>query len=177
MHEDVLKILARRSIREFTDEPVSDELIRDMLKAAMSAPSVRGTDPWHFIVIRNPYFLTQLGGMLSPAGVLEQARAGIVVCGDMETPHRRQLSYLLQDCSAAVENLLLVASMMGLGGCRLCIHPRPARVEEARRILQSRIRTARVPTAPPQGLFLWRVWYPPERRPAGRSARREAGHA
>jgi len=48
---------------------------------------------------------------------------------------------------------------------------------EARRILQSRIRTARVPTAPPQGLFLWRVWYPPERRPAGRSARREAGHA
>ncbi|MBU4211993.1 MAG: tRNA pseudouridine(38-40) synthase TruA [Verrucomicrobia bacterium] len=31
--------------------------------------------------------------------------------------------------------------------------------EEALRILHSKIRTARVPTAPPQGLFLWRVWY------------------
>ncbi len=136
MHEDVLKILARRSIREFTDDPVSNEMIRDMLKAAMSAPSVRGTDPWHFIVIRNPYFLTQLGGMLSPAGVLEQARAGIVVCGDMETPHRRQLSYLLQDCSAAVENLLLAASMLGVGSCRLCIHPQSSRVTAARQLLQ-----------------------------------------
>ena len=54
MHEDVLKILARRSIREFTDDPVSNEMIRDMLKAAMSAPSVRGSDPWHFLFIRNP---------------------------------------------------------------------------------------------------------------------------
>ncbi len=42
--------------------------------------------------------------------------------------------------------------------------------EEARRILASRTRTARVPTAPPAGLFLWKVWYPAaRRRPAARA--------
>ena len=136
MHEDVQKILARRSVRAFSAEPVTDEMVRDLLKAAMAAPSVSLSDPWHFIVIRNPSLLTQLGGSLSNPEVMAQARVGIVVCGDLEAAHHRQLSYLLQDCSAAFENLLLAASMMGLGGCRLCIHPRPARVEEARRLLQ-----------------------------------------
>jgi tRNA pseudouridine38-40 synthase len=32
-------------------------------------------------------------------------------------------------------------------------------LEEVKEILASKIRTARVPTAPPEGLFLWRVWY------------------
>ncbi len=145
MHEDVQKILARRSVRDFSSEPVTDEMVRDLLKAAMAAPSVSLSDPWHFIVIRNPLLLTRLGGSLSHPEALAQARGGIVVCGDLEATHHRQLSYLLQDCSAAVENLLLVASMMGLGGCRLCIHPRPARVEGARRILQ--LPTSLVPVA------------------------------
>ena len=145
MHEDVQKILARRSVRDFSAEPVTDEMVRDLLKAAMAAPSVSLSDPWHFIVIRNPSLLTRLGGSLSHPEALAQARVGIVVCGDLEATHHRQLSYLLQDCSAAVENLLLAASMMGLGGCRLCIHPRPARVEEARRILQ--LPTSLVPVA------------------------------
>ena len=39
----------------------------------------------------------------------------IVVCGDMETVFDRQLSYLLQDCSACIENLLLCAHVLGFG--------------------------------------------------------------
>lgn len=136
MHEDVLKILARRSVRDFTADAVNEEQLRDLLKAAMSAPSAASADPWRFIVIRNPGLLTRLADAVPHREALTQARVGIVVCGDLEATHRRQLSYLLQDCSAAVENLLLAASMSGLGACRLCIHPNPVRVEEARRILQ-----------------------------------------
>ena len=84
MHEDVQKILARRSVRDFSAEPVNDEMVRDLLKAAMAAPSVSLSDPWHFIVIRNPLLLTRLGGSLSHPEALAQARVGIVVCGDLE---------------------------------------------------------------------------------------------
>jgi nitroreductase len=136
MHEDVRKILARRSTRAFTDARVTEDMLRDLLKAAMAAPSVASTDPWRFVVVRGPSVLARLAEQMSHPDALAQARTGIVVCGDLEAARHRQLSYLLQDCSAAVENLLLAASMMGLGACRLCIHPRSSRVEEVRRLLE-----------------------------------------
>ena len=136
MHEDVQKILARRSVRDFTADPVNEEMLRDLLKAAMSAPSASQADPWHFVVVRSPALLARLSAAVPHPETMAQARVGIVVCGDQETAHRRHLSYLLLDCGAAIENLILAASMSGLGACRLCIHPRQSRVEEARQILQ-----------------------------------------
>lgn len=136
MHEDVQKILARRSVREFTPAPVNEETLRDLLKAAMSAPSAAQADPWHFVVVRSPALLARLSAAVPHPETMAQARVGIVVCGDQETAHHRHLSYLLLDCGAAVENLMLAASMSGLGTCRLCIHPNQSRVDEARRVLQ-----------------------------------------
>ncbi len=134
MHPDVGKILARRSVRSFTLEPVADEAIRDLLKAAMAAPSAAAADPWHFLVVRNPGMLVRLAELLPHGQAAARAQAAIVVCGEQARAHRRQLSYLLQDCSAAVENLLLAASMTGLGACWLGIHPDPARVSGVRRL-------------------------------------------
>ncbi len=134
MHEDVLKILARRSVRSFKTDRVSDETIRELLKAAMSAPSASARDPWHFIVVNNPPILARVSEQLPNGALLAKAPLGIVVCGDMEKTHRKQLSYLLQDCSAAIENLLLAASMLKLGACWLGIHPNPARIEGVRRV-------------------------------------------
>ncbi|NLF23346.1 MAG: nitroreductase family protein [Lentisphaerae bacterium] len=128
MHEDVLKILARRSVRAFTAQPVPDATLRDLLKAAMSAPSAAARDPWHFIVVRNPVLLSRLAELLPHGTLIAHAAAGIVVCGDKQAAHRQDLSYLLQDCSAATENLLLAASMMGLGACWLGIHPNRERI-------------------------------------------------
>jgi nitroreductase len=55
-----------------------------------------------------------------------------VVCGDLEAAHGNQLSYLLQDCSAAIENLLLSAHILGLGSCWLGVHPREDRIKSIR---------------------------------------------
>ena len=47
-------LLKRRSVRKFTDEPVSDEMIEELLHAAMSGPSACNKKPWEFYVITNP---------------------------------------------------------------------------------------------------------------------------
>lgn len=134
MHPDVCKILARRSVRSYTDAPVDDEALRTLLKAAMSAPSAAAADPWHFLVVRNPGMLARLAEVLPRGQMIAKARLGIIICGDQQRAHRRQLSYLLQDCGAATENLLLAASMLGLGACWLGIHPDPARVGGVRQL-------------------------------------------
>ena len=134
MNSDVVKILARRSVREYTSEPVSTANIRELLKAAMSAPSASARDPWHFIVVRNPSSLDRIASLLPNGKSLAAAPLGIVVCGDMQAAHGRELSYLLQDCSAATENLLLAASMLELGACWLGVHPRKERIEGLRQM-------------------------------------------
>src|SRR5512143_1706974 len=67
--------------------------------------------------------------------MLGSAALGIVVCGDLEAAHDKQLSYLLQDCAAAIENLLLCAHVLGLGACWLGVHPREQRVKRLQAIL------------------------------------------
>ncbi len=135
MHPDVCKILSRRSVRAFSDQAIHDQELRDMLKAAMAAPSAGGSDPWHFIVVRSPGMLVRLAEVLPRGQMLARAQVGVVVCGEQYLARRQQLSYMLQDCSAAIENLLLAASFSGLGGCWVGIHPDPARVEGVRHLL------------------------------------------
>jgi nitroreductase len=67
--------------------------------------------------------------------MLADAALGIAVCGDLQAAHGEQLSYLLQDCSAAIENLLLCAHVLGLGACWLGVHPREERVNALKKIL------------------------------------------
>lgn len=134
MNDLVRAILARRSVRKFLLQPVAEDDIRDLLKAAMSAPSAVAADPWHFVVLRDPSILVRLSEALPHGRHLAHAPLGILVCGNTDSAHRKQLAYLLQDCSAAIENLLLAASMMGLGACWLGIHPNPERVAHTRRL-------------------------------------------
>jgi len=131
-----LKLLfARRSIRVFRPDPVPDEIVRDLLEAAMAAPSACAKDPWRFIVIQRRESLTAIAAGLPNGKMLAQAPLGIVVCGDLNIAHGNELSYLLQDCSAAIENLLLAAAALNLGSCWLGIHPRPERADLLRHLL------------------------------------------
>jgi nitroreductase len=125
----------RRSIRVYSSRSVPDEMVSDLLHAAMAAPSAAGGDPWRFIVVRDSDMLRRIAAALPHGRMLSSAAAGIVVCGDQAAAHDRQLSYLLQDCAAATENLLLAAHLLGLGACWLGVHPRESRIAALRTLL------------------------------------------
>jgi nitroreductase len=128
-------LFGRRSIRIYRSGQVSDETIQTLLEAAMAAPSACAKDPWRFVVIRERATLARLTQALPNGQMLATAAVGIFVCGDLEAAHDRQLSYLLQDCSAAIENLLLAVHALGLGAVWLGVHPREDRIAQVRQVL------------------------------------------
>ena len=110
---DLETIFARRSIRKFTSDSVSEEDITKLLRAAMAAPSGGNRKPWHFIVIKNRKTLDKLAE--HPYGkMLYEAPLCIAVCGDPSlTPLPRD--FIREDCSAATMNILHAAVELGLG--------------------------------------------------------------
>ena len=92
-------------------------------------------DPWRFVVVKNRAMLSRIADALPYGKMVGSAALGIVVCGDLEAAHDKQLSYLLQDCSAAIENLLLAAHTLGLGACWLGVHPREDRIKSIKQLL------------------------------------------
>lgn len=138
-------ILGRRSIRVFSPGEVGEATMTQLLQAAMAAPSAAAKDPWRFVVIRKKETLAAIAAALPNGGMLASAPLGIVVCGDLDAAHDRQLGYLLQDCSAAIENLLLCAHALDLGACWLGVHPREDRVLKLREILS--LPTSVIPVA------------------------------
>ena len=46
-------IFARKSVRKFTSEPVSDKQVETLLRAAMAAPSAKNGQPWRFVVVND----------------------------------------------------------------------------------------------------------------------------
>jgi nitroreductase len=135
MNAKLTVLFSRRSVREFSEGAVPDAALRDMLDAAMAAPSACCKDPWEFIVVREQVRRARIAQGLPNGKFLNRAALGIVVCGSLERAHAGELSYMLQDCSAAMENLLLAAHALGFGACWLGVHPRPDRIELLRDLL------------------------------------------
>jgi nitroreductase len=116
-------IFGRRSVRIYSPGEISPSIVTRLLEAAMAAPSAMAKDPWRFVVIREPHMLTKLAGVLAGGKMLAGATIGIMVCGDLDAALEQHWSFLLQDCSAAIENLLLAASALRLGACWVGVHP------------------------------------------------------
>ncbi len=126
------EIFRRTSIRRYTPQPVEEEKIEQLLRAAMAAPSARNQQPWEFYAITNPELLQTLSTCSPYATPLKEAPLGIVVCGKKDAPRQE---YVQIDCSAATENLLLEAVSLGLGAVWMGIAPIEERMEAARQIL------------------------------------------
>lgn len=126
---DIIKaILDRRSIRKYNEKPVPKEIVNQLLKAAMYAPSARNYRPWHFIVADDRRILDDLSELHPYAKMLKQATLAIIVCGDLSV--EKEEGYLAVNCAAATQNILLAVHAHGLGSVWLGLYPRQARIND-----------------------------------------------
>lgn len=127
-------LLVRRSVRKFTEEKVSDEMIAELMHAAMSGPSACNKKPWVFYAVSNPELLEKLHFASRFTNI--NAPFAIIVCGDMKNALPMQLAdFWVQDCSAATENILLRAVDLGLGSVWCGIYPQKVPQKKVKEIL------------------------------------------
>ena len=121
------ELFDRRSIRRYEDRPVEPEKLTELLRAAMNAPTARNTQGWRFLVLRDRSTLRDMTALSPHTGMMASAGAAILVLADREANPLE--GYLLQDCAAAIENLLIEAVHQGLGACWCAVAPKPERIE------------------------------------------------
>ena len=129
-------IYSRRAVREFTAEPVDEKTLRQLIDAAIQAPSAVNEQPWLFSVVLDKALLVRISDQAkahmvktTPAGLLSHSRhfqdilndpkfdifyhapALIVISAVARSP------WVVEDCTLAAENLMLAARALGLGTC------------------------------------------------------------
>ncbi len=114
-------IRTRRSIRKYEDKPVAEEMVREILDAAMMAPSAGNGQPWRFVVINDRSKLDSMVDLHPHIKMVAQAQLGIIVCADLSL--EKYPGYWVQDCAAAMQNMLLAIHSLGLGAVWTGIYP------------------------------------------------------
>lgn len=127
-------LMTRRSIRKFADRPVGGTVVRDILEAAMMAPSAGNAQPWQFVVADDRAVLDAVADIHPYVQMVREAPLGILVCGDLRL--EKFPGYWVQDCSAAMENLLLAAHGLGLGAVWTGCYPMEDRIAGYRRLFK-----------------------------------------
>jgi nitroreductase len=105
----------RRSIRKYTKQPVENEKIQKILNSARLGPSAANKQPCHLIVVSDPGRLKEA----YRAEWFQQAPLVVVVCANEKVAWRRSdgLNYWVVDAAIAMQNIVLVATELGLGTC------------------------------------------------------------
>ena len=112
----------RRSIRKYTADPVSGELLQKLLNAARIAPSWSNSQCWRFIVVREQSIKDRLAASMPKRNPCKKAVAEapvvLVLCADPGASgvHDGKDYYLL-DAGLAMQQLMLAAHAEGLGAC------------------------------------------------------------
>ncbi len=114
-------IMTRRSIRKFTDTHISEAHVETILKAAMAAPSAGNAQPWRFIVVRDKERFAGIAARHEYAQMAKEASVCIAVCAD--TTSEKYAGFWQQDCSAAIQNMMLAARGLGIGTVWTGVHP------------------------------------------------------
>ncbi|MTI81135.1 MAG: nitroreductase family protein [Firmicutes bacterium] len=132
--ETLETIKTRRSVRKYTDRPVEEKVIRELIDLAVWAPSAMNTQPWGFLILEGKEYLKELSdqakkGLVAAISensdmqkyknrlesadfnIFHNASTVVVIYGNSES------SWYIYDCSLAAQNLMLAAHDKGLGTC------------------------------------------------------------
>lgn len=107
-------IQKRRSIREFTEQPVAPEMLHEIIQAGIWAPSGLNNQPWRFVIVTNAEIRTRLADQTHYSHIVLAAPALICVFLDRETMYDDLKD--AQSAGACIQNMLLATEALGLGG-------------------------------------------------------------
>ncbi len=126
---DVIEAIGkRRSIRNYSDDPIERKTVLELLDAARSAPSGNNSQPWRFLVIENPAMRKTLARVCHDQPWMATAPVHIVVGADLEARASANERFdedtpgmdakrAIRDTAIAVDHLMLRAVELGLGTC------------------------------------------------------------
>ena len=113
---DFLEVIrGRRTVREFTPEPVSEQDLEKILEAGRWAPSGKNTQPWGFILVESREKREELAALSRQRDLILSAPVCIAVLLDRERGYDRDKD--MQGIGACAENMCLAAHALGLGAC------------------------------------------------------------
>jgi len=108
---DLIELLKkRRSVREFSDKPISKEDLEKIVDTARYAPTARNVQPWEFLIVIEKEVLKKIAGITEHGKFIANGAACILVFS-------QGTKYFLEDCSAATQNIMLAAAALGIGSC------------------------------------------------------------
>lgn len=107
----------RRSIRTYADRPVERAVMEEIVDCARLAPTAMNDQPWEFVVITERAALESIPPLLGHAAYIGKAAFAVLVLGKPTNANGSPAGYVVEDCSAATENLLVAAWAHGIGSC------------------------------------------------------------
>ncbi len=132
MDERLKSILSRRSVRRFTDEPVGEDVVRQIVAAGLCAPSARGLFPARLIVLDTAR-VRALAKIVEQKEPFERGQWAVAVCADTRG-YTGGLAWI-EDCAAAMENMQIAAFALGLGALWYGVYRRAAKEPPVRAFL------------------------------------------
>ena len=124
-------LFQRRSVKQFTGESVSDRDVDLIIRAGMQAPSAVNRQPWEFVVVRDSAMLQTLAERHPTGKMCAKASAVVLVCGRTDIA-----GSFMVDCAAAVQNMLLQATELGVGALWCGVYPHDGMICLMRELFQ-----------------------------------------
>jgi len=128
-------INTRRSIRKFKPDKIKKDQIDLILKAGMMAPNAHNQQLWQFIVIDDREIIDKIADFHPYAKMLYEAQLVIIVCADLS--REQSEGSFSQDCSVAMQNILLAAHAIGLGAVYVSLYPKEDRMNFIRDLIKA----------------------------------------
>lgn len=119
--DTLLAIQTRRSVRKYTDQSIDEERLDAILRAGMASPTAGNSQSWRFVVVDDKKLLALIASLSPYTAMAAAAPMAVLLCADLGA--EKYPGFWVQDCAAAMQNMLLAAHAQGLGAVWCGIHP------------------------------------------------------
>ena len=113
----------RRSVRHYGDKHIDDEIICEIMKVALTAPTSFGHKPVEYVVVRDKDMIRKIGACKQMGGSQING-ADVVIVVMVKTANKRQAEFWIEDGAIASAYILLAVEQYGLGACWVHIRNR-----------------------------------------------------